>query len=71
MSNQDRWTSFTYYRNSKILSAEIDPDHTVLLDKDLFNNSYTTKSNRLPARKLTNLWLSFLQLASQLTTWIV
>jgi hypothetical protein len=67
----DRWTKFTYTRNAKILSVEIDPDHTVLLDKDLFNNSYTTATNNIPARKLSNLWLSLQQLLAQLASWIV
>jgi hypothetical protein len=71
MNNQDRWTRFTYTRHARIVSAEIDPDHTVLLDANFFNNSYTTRSNPLPARKLTNLWLSFNQLAAQLFAWIV
>jgi hypothetical protein len=67
----DRWTKFTYTRNAKIISAEIDPDHTVLLDSNFFNNSYTTVSNPIPARKLTNIWLSFNQLVAQLVAWIV
>jgi hypothetical protein len=67
----DRWTKLTYTRNAKILSVEIDPDHTVLLDKDFFNNSYTTATNNIPARKLSNLWLSLQQLLAQLASWIV
>ena len=67
----DRWTKFTYTRNAKILSVEIDPDHTILLDKDPFNNSYVTTPNNIPARKLSNIWLSFQQLLAQLSTWIV
>jgi hypothetical protein len=67
----DRWIRYDYTRNTKIRSAEIDPDHTVLLDKNLFNNSYTVDPHRLATRKLTNLWVSFAQLLSQLVTWIV
>jgi hypothetical protein len=67
----DRWTKFTYTRNAKILSVEIDPDHMILLDKDLFNNSYVTTPNNIPARKLSNIWLSFQQLLAQLSSWIV
>jgi hypothetical protein len=67
----DRWMKFTYTRNAKIISAKIDPDHTVLLDSNLFNNSYTTVGNPIPARKITNLWLSFNQLVAQLVAWIV
>ena len=67
----DRWIKFTYTRNAKIISAEIDPDHAILLDSNFFNNSYTTASNKAPAHKLTNIWLSFNQLAAQLVSWIV
>jgi hypothetical protein len=67
----DRWIRFDYTRNTKVRSAEIDPDHTVLLDKNLFNNSYTVEPHKLATRKLTNLWVSFAQLLSQLVTWIV
>jgi hypothetical protein len=67
----DRWTKFSYIRSSRIASAEIDPDHIVLLDKDFFNNSYSERPDSAPARKLTNIWLSMQQLAAQLVAWIV
>jgi len=67
----DRWIKFTYTRNAKIISAEIDPDHLVPLDKDLFNNSYTTTANKIPTLKLSNIWLSLQQLLAQLASWIV
>ncbi len=67
----DRWTAFIYNRNAKIQSAEIDPDHTVLLDTNFFNNSYTTTPDKLPARKLTNIWLTLQQLAAQLTAYLI
>ena len=67
----DRWTEFTYTRNAKVVSAEIDPDHVIPLDTNFFNNSYTTTRNAIPARKLTNIWLSFNQLVAQLVAWIV
>jgi hypothetical protein len=67
----DRWTQFAYTRNAKVVSAEIDPDHVIPLDSNLFNNSYTINRNPLPARKLSNIWLSFNQFAAQLFAWIV
>jgi hypothetical protein len=67
----DRWTRFSYTRNARIASAEIDPDHVTLLDKNFFNNSYSTHPNPVPARKLTNLWLALQQLAAQLFAWMV
>jgi len=67
----DRWKTFTYTRGTKIASAEIDPDHTVFLDKNPFNNSSTEQPNYVPALKLTTLYASGMQLLSQLITWIV
>ena len=67
----DRWTQFTYTRNAKVVSAEIDPDHAILLDSNFFNNSYRIAVDPIPARKLTNLWLSFNQLAAQLVAWVI
>ena len=67
----DRWIRFTYIRNAKVASVEIDPDHVILLDSNFFNNSYVIASNPTPARKLSNLWLSFNQFAAQLFAWIV
>jgi hypothetical protein len=54
-----------------VVSAEIDPDHAVLLDVDLFNNSYTEESNGVPARKLSGIWASMQQFFAQLASWIV
>jgi len=67
----DRWTRFTYLRGSKIVSAEVDPDHVVLLDTDLFNNSVTTKTSNLPVRKISAVWTSCMQLLAQFASWIV
>ncbi|SNT24370.1 Peptidase family M1 [Granulicella rosea] len=67
----DRWHTYTYIRSSRIVSVEIDPQHTVMLDRNLFNNSYTTKADPIPARKLANLYTSALQLLEQMLTWVV
>jgi hypothetical protein len=70
-NGSDRWVRFSYTRSSRIASAEIDPDHLVQLDKNFFNNSYSTLPNPVPARKLANIWLYLQQLAAQLLAWIV
>jgi hypothetical protein len=67
----DRWTRLTYNRNAKVISVEIDPDHLIPLDRDVFNNSFTTQADPIPARKLTSIWVAIQQLAAQLVTWIV
>jgi len=67
----DRWKKLTYVRNAQVVSAEIDPSHGVLLDVDLYNNSYTTKPNGIPASKLGNFWTATQQFIAQIVTWIV
>jgi hypothetical protein len=64
-----RWTRFQYEKKAKVESAEIDPDHKVLIDRNDFNNSYRVEANTRPTRKLTNYWLFFTQWASQALAW--
>ncbi len=67
----DRWTRFTYTRNAKIVSVEIDPEHLIPLDRDLFNNSRSKHPDAVPGNKLVAIWLAFQQFAQQLLAWIV
>jgi hypothetical protein len=64
-----RWTSFAYVKKAKVVSAEIDPDHKVHIDRNDFNNSYTAEANGKPARKVTNYWLFAEQWVSQALAW--
>ena len=66
---QGRWTRFGYLKKAQVVSAEIDPDHTVQLDRNKFNNSFVVKGNARPTYKLSNYWLFLTQLASQLLAW--
>ena len=52
-----------------MVSAEIDPDHKVHIDRNDFNNSYTAEANGKPARKVTNYWLFAEQWVSQALAW--
>jgi len=36
---KDRWTRFVYTKNTKVVSAEVDPEHKMVLDADYANNS--------------------------------
>jgi hypothetical protein len=67
----DRWTRFTYTRNSRIVSAEIDPDHVIPLDRQRFNNSRTMTWNPVPADKLTGILVVVHQIVEQLAAWMV
>ncbi len=67
----DRWKTWTYATSASIVSAEVDPDHTLLLDQNRFNNSRTADAKPQPAQKLTTLWMAALGLGEQLVGWLV
>jgi len=66
---QSRWTRFSYLKKAKVVSAEIDPDHTVQLDRNNFNNSYTVEPNTKATYKLSNYWMFVTQLFGQFLAW--
>ena len=68
---QNRWMRFGYQKKAKILSAEIDPDHTIQIDSNAFNDSYVIKADTKPARKLSNYWLFLTQWIAQALAWWV
>jgi hypothetical protein len=71
VNDNSRWKTFVYVKDAKVVSAEVDPDHTVLLDVNHFNDSYVAKANGVPARKVTNLWLTSLEAMEQFAGWLV
>jgi hypothetical protein len=66
---QARWTRFGYEKKAKVVSAEIDPDHKIHLDRNNFNNSYTMDADAKPGSKVGNYWLFLTQWLSQFLTW--
>ena len=65
-----RWTRLgPYDKKTKIESAEIDPDHKLQIDRNDFNNSYTSEANGKPAQKLTNYWRFVTQWLGQALAW--
>ncbi|HWO32060.1 MAG TPA: M1 family aminopeptidase, partial [Candidatus Acidoferrum sp.] len=66
---QSRWTRFSYQKKAKVVSAEIDPDHTVQIDRNNFNNSYLAEPNGKATHKVANFWLFFTQVLSQALGW--
>jgi len=66
---QSRWIRYSYVKKAKAVSAEIDPDHTVQIDRNDFNNSYTVEPHSKPAHKVANYWLFLTQLMSQALGW--
>jgi hypothetical protein len=67
---RDRWVRYVYDRKSQVLSAEIDPDHQVWLDRGLFNNSYTVKADSRATKKLSNILGFVSEWMAQLLAWL-
>src|ERR1700733_14590895 len=66
---QSRWTKFSYEKKAKVESAEVDPDHTIQIDRDNFDNSYTQEENKKPVHKVENYWLFITQWVGQALAW--
>jgi len=67
---KDRWVRYTYDKKARIVSAEIDPQHAVLLDRDFMNNSYVQQADTRARWKVINYWTWFTQLLSQCLSWL-
>lgn len=68
---QDRWVRYTYDRPSRVVSAEIDPQHVIAFDARQLNNSRTVDSHPGAAHKLANYWLVLSQWFGQMVSWLV
>jgi hypothetical protein len=68
---KERWTRFEYLKKAKVVSAEVDPDHVIWMDKDYFNNSFVVASDGTAGRKISNFWMFAYQLLGQWMTWLV
>jgi aminopeptidase N len=66
---QSRWTRFGYQKKAKVISAELDPDHSVQIDRNNFNNSFVVEPNPKPTQKISNYWLFAMQWISQAMAW--
>lgn len=66
---QSRWIRYGYQKKAKVFSAEIDPDHTVQIDRNNFNNSYLVEPNTKATYKLNNFWMFLTQWIGQAMAW--
>ncbi len=66
---QSRWARFAYQKKTKIESVEIDPDHTIHIDRDNFNNSLVREPNPKPTHKISNYWMFVTQWFGQALAW--
>jgi hypothetical protein len=67
---RDRWSRYIYHKKAKILSAHIDPDYHVTLDRDYLNNSRTTETQYGATLKIATYWTWLTQFAGQLASWL-
>jgi hypothetical protein len=67
---QDSWMRYNYDRAAKVVSAEIDPQSQVTMDRNMFNNSYTVDADPRAAHKMRNIFVFASEWFSQLLGWL-
>jgi hypothetical protein len=67
---RDRWVRYVYDRPAQIVSAEIDPEHKVQLDLNLFNNSYRVDEDKRAIHKLSDIWTFLGEFLGQVLAWL-
>jgi hypothetical protein len=67
---KDRWVRYTYEKKAKLVSAQIDPGTAVLLDRNLFNNSYVQEEDTRARWKIVSYWTWITQVLSQCVAWL-
>jgi len=67
---KDRWVGYNYDKKAKIVSAEVDPEHAVLLDQNYFNNSRVEDENTGAKWKILNYWTWCVQMLAQCLSWL-
>ncbi len=66
----DRWHRYKWQKKAKIVSAEIDPDHGIVLDRDRFNNSWLSQPDSHATSKIAGYWMLLTQWFSQFLSWL-
>jgi hypothetical protein len=67
---KDRWIRYSYVKPTKIVSAEIDPEHKMWLDSDFYNDSQTADGDSPANRKIGNILLFVSEWISQLVAYL-
>jgi aminopeptidase N len=67
---RDRWIRYQYDRAAQLVSTEIDPEHKVQLDLNLYNNSYRVQEDKRAIHKLSNIWTFIGEWFAQLLAWL-
>jgi hypothetical protein len=65
-----RWVRYLETRSAKLVSAEVDPDHLMVLDIDPLNNSIRLETDKAPATKMVAHLVFWLQNLFELTAMV-
>ena len=65
---KDRWIRYSY--TAKIVSAEIDPQHKMWMDRDFYNDSQTAAADGRATRKIGNIFLFVSEWLGQALAWL-
>ena len=69
-NGRSRWKKYVEIRAAKLVSAEVDPDHLLVLEVDQLNNSIRLEADRKPAAKMITHLIFWLQNVFQLTSMV-
>jgi hypothetical protein len=58
---KSRFKDFTFERKESVQWVKIDPDYKIKMDVNYINNSMTMNPDRIPVRRLTNKFITFMQ----------
>ena len=67
---KDRWVRYSYTKPAKIVSAEIDPQHKMWMDRDFYNDSQTAASDARATHKVANILLFVSEWLGQALAWL-
>jgi hypothetical protein len=67
---KDRWARFVYHKKSKVVSAQIDPQYDVTLDRNYLNNSRTVDTQHQGIDKIVIYWTFVTQFLGQMMAWL-
>ncbi len=67
---RSRWKKYVEIRPAKLVSAEVDPEHHMMLDVDQLNNSIRLEKDQKPAAKMVAHFVFWIQNLLQLTAMV-
>jgi hypothetical protein len=67
---RERWVRYVYVKKAKVVSAQIDPEYRVTMDRDYLNNSVAADHQGAATHKILTYWLFLTQFLAQMLSWL-